>query len=203
MVRVKICGITRLEDALKAVECGADALGFVFAESPRKIASAEAAKIIRALGPWVATVGVFVNEDPATVLRIASECRLTAAQLHGDEDNAYLAKLGGFKTIQAFGVGNEPDRDKINNSAADALLFDAQVKGQRGGTGQTFDWALLRQLSPKKPWIVSGGLNPKNVAQAVKTLSPYGVDVSSGVESAPGRKDPQLVKEFIFNAKQP
>ncbi len=202
MTRVKICGITNQGDAEHAVRCGADALGFIFAKSPRRIRVSEAKKIVRSLGPWVATVGIFVNEKPKEVLRIARECCLTAVQLHGDEDPRYLKSLGGLRSIKAFRVGEDFDAKCLNKFPADAFLFDSKVAGAPGGTGRRFDWEILKLELPEKPFIISGGLDPENVREAVRFFAPYGVDVSSGVESAPGKKDPKRVKEFIVNAKK-
>ena len=202
MTRVKICGITNLADAEHALSCGADALGFVFAKSPRQIRPDHVQKIIRAMGPWAAAIGVFVNENAQKVRRIASECGLSAVQLHGDEDEGYLKSLGSLRIIKAFRVGDDFDPKGLKKNSADAYLFDAKVKSSRGGTGCRFDWNILGRRSLGKPFIISGGLNPRNVREAVCFFKPYGVDVSSGVESAPGKKDPKLVKEFIINAKK-
>ena len=201
MTRVKICGITSLKDAEYAVRCGADALGFVFAKSPRQIQVRDAKKIIGSLGPWVACVGVFVNEKAKEILRIASECRLSAAQLHGDEGPDTLRSLASLRVIKAFRVGGDFDVKVFRKFPADAFLFDAKMEGAAGGTGKRFDWNILKGRLPRGPFIISGGLDPKNVREAVRFFRPYGVDVSSGVESAPGKKDPRLVKEFIQNAK--
>ena len=201
-MRVKICGITNLRDAEWALRCGADAIGFVFAESPRRIRIAEAKKITKAVGPWMSTVGVFVNESMENVIRAVSECRLTCVQLHGDEGVDYTKRLKLFKVIKAFRVGENFDFSQLKNYDADAFLFDAKTNRARGGTGQTFDWAVLKGKKIARPLVVSGGLNPKNVRLAIRLLSPYGVDASSGVEKKAGVKDPRLVKEFIQNAKQ-
>lgn len=202
MVRVKICGITNLEDAKIAMDAGADALGFVFAKSPRKISVSEAQKITRVLDPWVASVGVFVNESPAEILRVVSRCHLTAVQLHGEETQKDILKLKGLKVIKAFRVAQKSDLTAIKGYNATAYLFDAKVNGLYGGTGQSFDWSILKSNKIMAPIIVSGGLNVKNVHEAVRLLRPYGVDVSSGVEKYPGKKDKKLVREFIQNAKK-
>jgi phosphoribosylanthranilate isomerase len=201
MTRVKICGITNEKDAEDALRLGADALGFVFAPSPRRVSPGLARKICRLAGPWTATVGVFVNAKAGEVKRLASECGLTAVQLHGDEKPAYLKTLGALKIIKAFRVENDFDLSHTEDYAADAYLFDAHAPGARGGTGKTFNWDLLKGAKVGRPLILSGGLNPANVEAAVKLLHPYGVDVSSGVESSPGKKDRRKLKEFIKNAK--
>ena len=201
MTRVKICGITDLRDAAHAVECGADAIGFIFAKSPRRISVKTAGKICRAVGPWVATVGVFVNENADTILRIVSECRLSAVQLHGDEPASFIHRLSGCKVIKTFRVSEKAD---LRNAAAyrvDAYLFDTKVSRIYGGSGTSFDWRILRSETVPRPIILSGGLNPQNVKSAVRMLKPYGVDVSSGVEKSPGHKDLKLMRKFIQNAK--
>ena len=202
MVRVKICGITNSEDAQAAVLYGADAIGFIFCKSTRQISPAKAKEISRVVGPWVATVGVFMDQPLKEVLKIATFLRLTAIQLHGKEKESYAKKLSPFRVIKAFHVGRNFDFSKAVNYPADALLFDTKVPGKPGGTGKTFDWKLLKSVWVQTPLIVSGGLNAQNVSQAVSTLLPYGVDVSSGVESFAGKKNPELLKEFIANAKK-
>lgn len=204
MTRVKICGITNLEDARRAFDSGADALGFVFAESPRRVSAAQVKKIVKALGPWIATVGVFVNEKLENVRRIAAECGLSAVQLHGDESADYVRrlKLPSCKVIKAFRVAEKSDLKKILRYRADAFLFDTKVAGKWGGSGQSFDWDILKSLKTPCPVIVAGGLSPENVGEVVKRLLPYGVEASSSVERAPGKKDPRKVREFIRRAKQ-
>ncbi len=202
-VKVKVCGITNLKDAQEAIDAGADALGFVFARSPRKISPADARLITRSIGPWVPTVGVFVNEKPDRILKLSQSCGLSAVQLHGDEPAKSLKKLGGLRVIKAFRVDEHFNQDEIDDfDAADAYLFDTKVETGFGGTGKSFDWRILDTAKIKKPFIISGGLNHSNVAWAAKFFSPYGVDVSSGVEKKPGLKDLELVKKFIENAKR-
>ena len=201
MVKVKVCGITNLKDAQAALEAGADALGFVFAASPRKVTTAQASKIVKALGPWVATVGVFVNETPESMIRTASECGLSCIQLHGDENPLLTKKLSSFKVIKVFRVDERFKQSVMDRYDADAFLLDTRAKDLFGGSGKTFDWKIIDPKKIRRPFILSGGLNPKNVRQAVRALKPYGVDVSSGVERTPDEKDPQRVKEFIKNAK--
>ncbi len=202
MVRVKICGITTLDDALAAADAGADALGFVFAKSPRKINPGKAAKIIKALGPWVSTVGVFVNEAPKRILAIARDCALGCVQLHGDEPPEILGSLKGLRIIKSFRVAAAEDLRPTRRYGHCTYLFDTKVSGRFGGTGTCFDWTLLTQAKIARPYILSGGLTPETVSQAVGMLHPYGVDVSSGVEKSPGKKDPKLLKRFIENAKK-
>ncbi len=201
MVRVKICGITSLKDARMAVDCGADALGFVFAKSPRKISLQDARSIIRALGPWISTVGVFVDESPANIKKIAQFCGLSSVQLHGNEAPRGLEALFPLKVIKAFRVSSKADLRGLESYSPDAFLFDAKMAGQYGGTGKSFDWDLLKGVKVARPLILSGGLVPDNVRQAIRVVRPYGVDVSSGVEKSPGKKDPEKVRKFIINAK--
>ena len=201
MVRVKICGITNSSDAQAAVLYGADALGFIFCKSLRKVSVAQAKEISLVAGPWVATVGVFMDQPVEEVLKVARELRLTAIQLHGKEKESYAKKLAPFKVIKAFHVDKRFDFSEIRDYPADAFLFDTKVAGKPGGTGKAFDWKILKGITFRKPVILSGGLNVQNVKRAVDMTLPYGVDVSSSIESVPGKKNPELVKEFIANAK--
>ena len=203
MVRVKICGITNAADARFAVREGADAVGVIFAKSPRQVDVSAAKKIAAAAGPLAAVIGVFVDESVEKMLRSAGNCGLSAIQLHGDENARTVRELQkrGFRVIKALRVGEGTDLKKINDMPADMFLFDTAVAGKFGGTGRSFDWERLNQLTLRVPWIVSGGLDPAKVKKLLSVLRPYGVDVSSGVESAPGKKSQKLVKEFIRNAK--
>jgi phosphoribosylanthranilate isomerase len=201
VVRVKVCGITNRRDAETAVEAGADALGFVFAPGPRRVKPGRAREIIRAVGPWVAAVGVFVNERPEKIRRLASFCGLSAVQLHGDESAACAKKLRPLKVIKAFRVAAPRDLRAFREYPAAAYLFDTKIKGIYGGSGKSFDWKILKALKTSTPVILSGGLGPRNVARAVRVVRPYGVDASSSLEKAPGKKDAKLVREFIRRAK--
>ena len=203
MLRVKICGITNLADAVFAADNGADVLGFIFAKSPRRVEEKTAAKIARALGERVATVGVFVDESPERMLRIAGDCGLTMLQLHGRETNAVVRRMqkSGFQVLKAFRMGEDAGLPELSENPADAFLLDTSSGGRFGGTGKTFDWELLKKKTFHRPWFVSGGLDAQNVKKLLSMVRPYGVDVSSGVESAPGKKNHQLVKEFIQHAK--
>ena len=202
MVKVKICGITNEDDALQAVDAGADALGFVFYNlSPRCITFEAAERIIRKLPPFVVTVGVFVN-NPATFISSAVErCGIGLVQLHGDETPAFCAGLR-HKVIKAFRVRNITSLDALRNFPVSGYLLDAYVPGTYGGTGLTFNWEAARIAKQYGPIILAGGLNPDNILRAVETVDPYGVDVSSGVESAPGKKDHARVTELIRRAKR-
>ncbi len=202
MVRVKICGITTVDDALSAVGAGADALGFVFfPRSPRYIAPDEAAGIIAQLPPFVQTVGLFVNEDADVVNRIADRCGLDLVQLHGDETPAYCDQVRR-RILKAFRVQNLQSLEALGDYRVAGYLLDAWKKDAYGGTGHTFDWELAKGAAAHGPLVLAGGLDPGNVAEAVRRVRPYAVDVSSGVESAPGRKDRHKVQEFISRAKE-
>ena len=197
--RVKICGLTNLEDALWAAEAGADLLGFVFADSPRRVDPLVVQGIIDALPPLVRTVGVFVDEEPEVVLEIAGRCRLDYLQLHGNETPADCLLLDDWKIIKACRVGAGqpfPDLEEYRGQC-ELFLFDTHVPGQAGGTGATFDWRLLDRKKIGNYFMLAGGLNPENVAQAIKTVRPWAVDVSSGVEREPGRKDRGRIEAFM------
>jgi phosphoribosylanthranilate isomerase len=203
VVRVKICGITNLSDARDAVDAGADAVGFVFAASPRKVTAETAKKISRWVQPAAAAVGVFVDESTERMLRVGDLCALNAIQLHGNEGLRVVRRLQrhGFQVLKAVRAGDGESLKRAQDSGADALLFDTASAGRFGGTGKTFDWEFLKEQKFDLPWFVSGGLNAKNVKDLLATVRPYGVDVSSGVEKAPGKKSIKQVKEFIHNAK--
>ncbi|MFN3466742.1 MAG: phosphoribosylanthranilate isomerase [Candidatus Brocadiales bacterium] len=262
MVKVKICGITSPGDARTVVDSGADALGFVFAPSPRQVSPARAREIIKRLPPFVTPVGVFVNEEIRKVLDIASYTGLKAVQLHGKETPGYVeclcefldspslegcksaifwaergkgegglpSKKGGggrvphpfaplragstlphqgggnfvsrqFWVIKAIRIRTRRDLAELGKYKADAFLLDSYARGRLGGTGKTFPWELAREARRLGTIVLAGGLNPENVQAAIRTVRPYGVDVSSGVESSPGKKDRRLVKEFIRAAK--
>lgn len=203
MVRVKICGITTVDDAKAALDLGADAIGVIFAKSPRQVTQKRAAEISRAVGPWIAVLGVFVDETPAEMRRLARECSLSAVQLHGRETPKTVGSLTGIKVLKAFHVGEGfKPAEMAAYRNADAFLFDTKVPGQAGGTGVVFDWKILNKFRSDKPFIISGGLHPGNVAQAIRYFKPYGVEVSSGVEKSVGKKDLKKVRKFIRNAKK-
>ena len=200
--RVKICGLTRVADALDAVSAGADAIGLVFYEKSTRHVSLEMAReIVRASGPFVTTVGLFVNPEADNVQQVIAETGISLLQFHGDESEPFCS---GFNRPYIKAIRMSPQLDislMVDQfSSASGLLFDAWNPEKYGGTGQTFDWQRLPQ-QPAFPLILAGGLNPQNVAEAVASVRPYAVDVSGGVESAPGEKSSQLVKQFIHNAK--
>ena len=202
MVRVKICGITNLEDALMAVEAGADALGFLlFQGSSRNISPEQAADIIRHVPPFVQTVGLFVNEELATVNAIADQCGLDIVQLHGEESPDYCAGVKR-RVIKAFRVKDDSVLDEMAHYHVAACLLDAWSPAARGGTGTTFNWDIAaRATATSSSIILAGGLTPENVAGAIAAVKPYAVDVSSGVESAPRKKDAGMVNRFIRSCK--
>lgn len=200
MTLVKVCGITNLEDALAALEAGADMLGFNFyARSPRYIEPAEARRVIERMPESVACVGVFINESsPEDVLGIARESGVSAVQLHGDETPEFCRALREFTTIKALRVGKGYDAERATVFETDAVLLDAYAPDAFGGTGHTFDWALARATREVVPKLfLAGGLKPENVSVAIEAVGPYAVDVCSGVETSPGRKSLQLMRDFI------
>jgi phosphoribosylanthranilate isomerase len=199
MTLVKVCGITNLDDALASVAAGAHALGFNFyRRSPRYIEPARAREIVGRLPSDVLCVGVFVNEECETVARIVEESGMGAAQLHGDESPAYCEALKGLRLIKALRVGDEFLPEQASGYGVEAVLLDSFSASARGGTGHTFDWSLARltrELVPKL--YLAGGLTPENVADAISSVAPYAVDVCSGVESRPGVKNPDRVRDFF------
>jgi phosphoribosylanthranilate isomerase len=201
-VKVKICGITNLADGLVAAEAGADAVGFVFYDqSPRHISIAAAADLIRQLPPFVMKAGVFVNAPEELVLRASRECGLNLLQFHGDEPPEYCLQFG-LMSMKAFRIRDAASLQAFHNYPTDAWLLDAYSSGKPGGTGETFNWDLAYEARGwGRPVFLAGGLTPENVAEAVRRARPYGVDVSSGVEAEPGKKDHAKVKAFIQAAK--
>jgi len=198
MTRVKICGITRIEDALAAASAGAHAVGFVFyAKSPRNVTIEAAIELCAALPPFITTVGLFVDADAKAVDTVLSAVPLDLLQFHGEEPAAYCRQFGR-PYLKAARV--RPGLDLVQYAAtyesAKALLLDAYVPDKAGGTGTTFDWRLIPRDLPL-PIVLSGGLTPSNVSDAVKAIRPWAVDVSSGVEASPGIKDATKISEFI------
>jgi phosphoribosylanthranilate isomerase len=200
--RVKICGITNLADAQSAVEAGADALGFNFYDkSPRFVTIQRAAEITKQIPPFVMRVGVFVNAQEEFVLRAIAEAGLTMLQFHGDELPEFCAQFG-LMSMKAFRMRDEKSLAELPQFQTDAYLLDAFSPEARGGTGEKFNWDLAVEAQKfGKPIFLAGGLTPENVADAVRKVNPFGVDVASGVESSPGKKDPAKVKAFIAAAK--
>ena len=195
---VKICGITNEQDALLAVALGADALGFVFAPSPRQISPALAREIVKRLPPETLTVGVFRNETPSRVIEIVNEARLQGAQLHGHETPAMTAEVvTDVRFVIKAVVAGSQDAATASNFASDAILVD----GLHPGSGTAYDWELLQDIPTEIRLMLSGGLTPENVAAGIMQVRPWGVDVSSGVEKAPGLKDAVKMRRFITNAR--
>jgi phosphoribosylanthranilate isomerase len=202
MVRVKICGITNVGDARLAVRFGADALGFNFVRSSRRLISRELARaIIASLPPFITPVGVFADEPVSSILDMCSFCGIHTVQLHGDEEQGDISQLSRLKCVKAIRIAEESDTRLLPRYTCDAYLLDAYVPGELGGTGETFNWEWAREANTHGPIILAGGLNPDNVEDAIRTARPYAVDVASGVESAPGRKDRSLLQAFIARAK--
>lgn len=198
---VKICGITNIEDAQHAIQCGADAIGFVFfEESPRFISHRRAAEIVRSLPDRTSKIGVFVNADLKFVRDIVNHVNLSAVQLLGNDGPDDLVDFD-TSVIKVFRVGKQYDVEVMKNYIVDAFLLDAMSEGAHGGTGKTFDWNIAIKAKEYGRIILSGGLTPDNVEDAVRFVRPYGVDVSSGVEAMPGKKDRVKVRDFITRAK--
>ncbi|MDE2772696.1 MAG: phosphoribosylanthranilate isomerase [Gemmatimonadota bacterium] len=199
MLRVKICGITRREDALAAARAGADAIGLNFCkESVRYVTAEQGILITKQLPPFLSVVGVFVNAKRDEILRTAELCRLDYIQLHDDTPDAF--RNLPVRTIKTVRVGDVEDLRGLERYPVDALLLDAKVGGQYGGTGQCFDWSLLNGFVTSAPLILAGGLRPDNIARAVEATNPQAVDVSSGVESTPGIKSYDKMQAFVQNA---
>jgi phosphoribosylanthranilate isomerase len=199
--KVKICGITAYEEAATAIQLGVDALGFIFAPSPRQIAPPKALAIIRKLPPFIKTVGVFVNETPDVIREITHHCGLDLVQLHGDESQDLCLSLMPY-TIKALRIKDEssPQAGKAYYGKVRALLLDTYAEDKAGGTGKTFDWNLALKFKKLQiPIILSGGLRPSNIREAIRTVKPYAIDVNSGVEERPGKKSPELMKELMKN----
>ena len=196
--QVKICGVTNVADALAAAEAGADMIGLNFYEgSPRYLTLATATEIARALPPFVLRVGVFVNPTEAQVLAAIAACGLNLLQFHGDEDSSFCTQFG-VMSVKALRVRDAASLQTLANFHTDAFLLDAYSKSGLGGTGEKFNWDLaIAAQKFGKPIFLAGGLTPENVADAVKQVRPFAVDVSSGVESAPGKKEAAKVRAFI------
>jgi len=201
--RVKICGITNLADAQAAVEAGADVLGFIFYEkSPRYVEVSAAAAISRQLPPFIMRAGVFVNAPEELVVRAVADCGLSLLQFHGDEPPEYCTQFG-LMNMKAFRIRDAETLKELPKYPTDAWLLDAYAAENLGGTGEKFNWDLAVEAQKLgKPVFLAGGLTPENVAAAVRRVKPFGVDVSSGVESSPGKKDHQKVRGFIANVRK-
>jgi len=212
MFRIKICGVTRPEDAAHAVACGAEAIGInFFPGSPRFVPAAAAREIVAAVADRAEVVGVFVNESPGTIVTLCGRLGIRRVQLHGDESSGDASRIPLWR-MKAIHADRTPDLPALLAYPCEAFLFDAGGKGAYGGTGRELAWGELGERFPgiagkrgpgdaRKPWFLAGGLTPSNVERAILAARPSGVDVASGVESSPGRKDPGMVKTFIERAK--
>lgn len=203
MARVKICGLTNQKDALSAAELGAWALGFIFyKKSPRYVEPKTVKKIISILPKNLLTIGVFVNEPLENIKHIAQDCGLKALQFHGQETPFFCAQFKQYKTIKAFRIKDRIESAEILKYKTDYYLFDTFKEGAQGGTGEVFNWQVLKgQKIPGCKIIVSGGLNPDNIQGALSTLPAYAYDVSSGVERRPGKKCTKLLRKFFEQVK--
>ena len=200
-VKIKICGMTQLKDALFAIEQGADAVGFIFyKKSPRSTTMKAVRDIILKLPPLAGTVGVFVDETVERVNKVADYCGLDMVQLHGDESPAFCRKIHR-RVIKAFRVKDFQSIKKLRKYSVSGFLLDTFSDNLHGGTGKTFDWNLVLPAKKIGPVILAGGLTPSNIRQAVSQARPYGVDVCSGVEKSPGVKDPEKVRAFLTNIR--
>jgi phosphoribosylanthranilate isomerase len=202
--RIKVCGITNIEDAKAAILAGADALGFIFVESsPRYVSPDKVKEIVAQLPPFIHFVGVFVDSDPIEVEEIIDYCGLSYVQLHGREDAEYCSKLSYIATpcriIKAFRVGSKTLAQdfKPYEDCVKGFLLDTFVEGQEGGTGKAFDWSLIEQLDLQRPVILAGGLTPDNVTDAVSAVRPFAIDINSGVEDEPGRKNYEKLQSLV------
>lgn len=203
MIFVKVCGITSSEDALTAAESGADAIGLLFAESPRRVCPERAREISAALPSGVMRVGVFVDSSAEEVLRVAREVGLDYAQLHGDEMPETVADIreGGVKVVKALRVRGADSLAQMDGYAADLYLLDSWSEKARGGTGERFNWGIAEAVRGCDNILISGGITPANVREAVEFFEPHGVDASSSLESALGEKDAEMVRRFVSAAK--
>jgi phosphoribosylanthranilate isomerase len=198
MTEIKICGITNLEDASYAAEYGADAVGFNFyVKSPRCVSPKSAKEIIEKIPDGITTVGVFVNHDALEVKKTVEFCGLDLVQLHGDESPEYCRQFPTSMLIKAFSPRDENDLQKVSSYPVRAILVDAYDPSRYGGTGKRSDWRLAVRVRETHLLIIAGGLNADNIREVIEIVSPHAVDVNSGVESSPGKKDPKKVKAII------
>lgn len=201
MIRVKVCGITCAEDALVAAEAGADALGFIFVEgTPRYVTPERAAAIVAALPPFVAPVGVFWDHSPEHVRAVARACGLAAVQLHGDEPPEMVAALG-LPVLKTVKVRGPADLAQLRRYRPAAFLLDSPARWSEGEPRAPIPWGLAREAAARARVILSAGLTPESVGEAIRAVRPFGVDVNSGVEATPGRKDPERVRRFVRAAR--
>lgn len=203
-IMIKICGITSREDALKCIRAGSDAIGFIFADSPRNITPEQARKIVEVIPPFITTVGVFVDEDAEEIKRIIKYCGIDIVQLHGEESPSICEKLmpRTIKTLRFKDKSSLNLLDEYKNRVR-AILLDTYDEKLMGGTGRPFNWELGKIAKAYRiPIILAGGLNPRNITDAIRIIRPMGVDANSGVETGPGKKSFTLIKEFISNVRK-
>ncbi|PNS01505.1 N-(5'-phosphoribosyl)anthranilate isomerase [Petrotoga mexicana DSM 14811] len=202
MIRIKVCGITNIEDAINISKAGVDALGFILAESPRKVELSKILEISKELPPFVSRVAVVVNPNKEEIEKIERSKVFDYVQFHGSED-ANIIKNCKLKTIKAIKIENKSSLEEISkyNDFVDYFLFDTKIGEKIGGTGHTFNWEILKEANIKKPFILAGGLSPENVVEAIKTIKPNAVDLNSKVELYPGKKDIRSIKETIEKVK--
>lgn len=208
-VRIKMCGTTREEDVRAAVAAGVDGLGFIFvAASPRKVTPDQAARLIETLPPFIARVGVFRDATEEEIKYMVEYCGLTHVQLHGNESPTFCRRLRswrrGLSVCKAVRIGPaaEPVDFRAYHDAVDSILLDTYVKGAAGGTGRSFDWSVVPTLKITRPLILAGGLHAGNVVAAIKAVRPYAIDINSGVEAAPGRKDHALLRQLVTTVRR-
>ena len=198
MVKVKICGITNISDAYSAAECGVDALGFIFyPKSQRYVAPAKAKEIIQKLPPEITRVGVFVNHEIQEVKEIVQFCSLNLIQLHGDESPEYCGQFPMSSLVKAVSCQTEEEIQELKNYPVAAILMDAREAGHYGGTGKNSDWRLAIKVKETHPLILAGGLNRENIREAIERVRPQAVDINTGVETSPGKKDPGKIREIV------
>ncbi len=204
MVKIKICGITNKRDAIDASDLGVDMLGFVFYKKSKRYVEPKIVRdIVNELPLSISKVGVFVDLDKKKVLEIAEECSLNMLQFHGEEAPDYCTEFNGiYKIVKAFRIKDSNSLKGINDYNADFYMLDAYSSREKGGTGESFDWNIIENFEFLKPIILSGGLDSSNVCQAIQKVSPYGVDVSSGVEESPGKKDLKLMGDFVRKVRK-
>ncbi len=205
MVKVKICGITNLEDALLSTRSGADIVGFIFADSKRRMTPEAAAKIIRKIPKKVLKAGVFVNEDVRKVNSVIKKAKLDMVQLSGNESVNYIKKIknaGVIKVVRIKDKSNLLKKIRIYEDYVDLFMFDTYLRHTYGGTGRTFNWNLVKNLKIKKPFFVAGGITPDNVCLLLKTKGLHGVDVGSGVETSPGKKSREKIRKLFKNIRK-
>lgn len=201
MTQIKICGLTRSQDVEAAVNLGVNALGFILVKSPRQVSLECAARLIQDLPPFISTVAVVMDPEEKELTEVVSSGLFSHIQFHGQEDPAMLRELP-VKTIKAFGIASARDLENIHiYQGANYFLFDTRIGGSSGGTGKTFDWTLIKNIAGETPFILAGGLGPDNVEKAIRICRPAAVDLNSKIESEPGKKDPELMRQAVIRIR--